>query len=160
MATEAQRAGNRLEDKVQEALKQIESLNDARMYRYPDKKAGGRGAYATSAPADYGLLIEGHHHRIECKVSVKHGSFVDCFKAAIRHHQMAAAKKQIRAGGTYWFLFASELNYTLELWNAKDLMEAYYTPRLKIKLDWAADVRGYTKQDVKHILAYLNRRVL
>jgi len=159
MRNQAQAAGNRLEDKTQEALKEIESLCDARMYRYPDKKAAGVRGFAQKAPADYGLLIAGHHHRIECKASVKHGSLVDCLKTSVKDHQMTAAKKQIRAGGSYWILFASELTYSLELWNAKDLMKAYYTPRVKPNIRYAADVRKYTKQNVKEILAYLNRRV-
>lgn len=140
------RGWKQLENSVWAELKELVSFLPALPHRFYDSRSAG--AAMPSQPADFLLILDGAPIFIECKFSEKHGSLRGCFSNNVDNQQIASAKLAIRAGATYYVLFASK-SY-VELWPGQylveqreagkrlDLSERLYFPGVKEAISWLA----------------------
>jgi len=131
---EAAKFSKYFEGKVSDRLKELTLNTCSNSYRYPDARST-RGGFSNKQPSDFFALINDRFMNLEVKTSVVEQDFRKCFKGLIKDHQMTSARKTVRAGGHYFFLFLSKFSDYIEVWDSRDLFEAYSTSRMKLNAE-------------------------
>ncbi len=146
---EAAKLSKYAEGKVSDRLKEIVLNSCSNSYRYPDARST-RGGFSNKQPADFFAIINGRFMNLEVKSSVIEVNFAKCFKGLIKDHQMTSARKTVRAGGHYFFIFLPEFTEYFEVWDSRDLMEPYSTPRMPLKAEPVALISVHKDYNVWH----------
>jgi len=128
---ESARFAKKFEARISKVLKEMTLKTCCNYYRYPDQRST-KGGFANKQPADFFAVINKRFMNLECKTSIVEADFSKVFKGLISDHQMAAARKTNRTGAHYFFLFMSKFSGMIEVWDSRDLVEAYSTPRAKL----------------------------
>ena len=109
-----QALGYWFEDKVRDALKEIQQAKPATFHRFTDSKAAK--TIVAAQPGDHMLLIPDKAVLIEEKASTKHESVRSCL-TMIDTLQIAFHRKWHRAGHPSIVIFYSDLTDRIELWD-------------------------------------------
>ncbi len=130
--------GKWFEDKVQDALKQIQSKHTAMFHRFPDTRAARN--ILPAQPGDHMLIMNGMAILIEEKCSDVHASLRNGFSALFPKEEAAQHRKWHRAGMPSWILFCNYSNKQVELWQGYRLATLRATG-LRIPKDFRPTVR-------------------
>lgn len=103
------------EGAVETLLKGMVKTHPALYQRFYDTKSAGN--FLPKQPADFGVLYAGQWSFLEAKHSTKSKSLRGCFSSAVSSDQLASARLAERAGGPYFFLFASSVTRQYEVWS-------------------------------------------
>lgn len=127
--------GKRFEKKLSDAFKPLVKKHPITLERIMDSAAAGNIIRASEA--DFRLMIKSkstfrpYHFLIECKASVNHEVFNTGFRSLIKKGQLPLMRIASRAGSGCLYLFESLITNEVEVWDARQLYEAYYQKRVK-----------------------------
>jgi hypothetical protein len=106
--------GHWFEEKVKAALVEICAEGGGVWHRFKDTRAAAQ--IVGNAPADFMLLHRGRPYLIECKASLKEGSFTSSL-SHLADHQAASLVQWWKAGGYPWLLFYCDYDGSVEIWD-------------------------------------------
>ena len=116
--------GTRFQDDTQDALKALRKTGLLRFIRLYDTKSA-RMKYLPPQAGDFIVSARSRGHLLECKASEVHASLAECVSSHVQPHQAAEARLWARSGNPSWFLFYSQPEQKLEVWEGLRIGEAY-----------------------------------
>lgn len=130
--------GKKAEGYVQEALKVVEAKSKFTFVRLYDSKSAGLGTGGNvipPQPADYIVLFDGICFLLEVKSSERHTSLAQAtLRETFSAEQMLGVRLWERAGGGAVCAFYSLKSELFEIWDSRDIREAYNAPPRSRKL--------------------------
>jgi hypothetical protein len=131
--------GKKFEKLVHEAFRHLPAEHPILWERVVDSHDAGN--LIRKADCDFKLTILGETAGqpfvffIECKASINHNSFTDggALRRLIKSDQVAKMRLAMRAGVTGLFLFHAVMTDTVEVWNAREVCEAWALKRTKFE---------------------------
>lgn len=130
--------GKKAEGYVQDALKVAEARSKFTFVRLYDSKSAGLGKGGNiipPQPADYIVLFDGVSFLLEVKSSERHHSLAQAtLRDTFSAEQMLGVRLWERAGGGAVCAFYSLVTNLFEIWDSRDIREAYNAPARSRKL--------------------------
>lgn len=157
--------GTAAQDKIQAALKIMESRSMSTFIRLYDSKSAGFGSGGNiipENPSDFIVSYRGRTAIIEVKSSVTHRSLKDCtLRSLFRSCQMLGAYLWTRAGNQSWTAFYSVESGYFEFWPTMKVREYYLAePRHRKLQGEPAAVCGDSEEDLAYTISTLIAGVL
>lgn len=100
---------------ISDALKEAQRTGPLMFERITDSAIAGN--LIGKQPADFYVLSRGHFFYLEAKFSEVSSSLRSVFSGAVKAHQLAAARKSQRAGGSYFIFYYSSVTKVHEVWD-------------------------------------------
>lgn len=91
-------------------------------YPFPDSRSS-RGT-VSAQPGEYMLLLAGGAVLLELKASAKHKTFRSCMSSMVRDSQYGWHKKWHLSGSLSLFLFYSDSEQKVEVWDGRTIVQA------------------------------------
>jgi len=114
--------GKWFEDQCSYIFKKMCSKRGRMFYSFPDSRSS-RGLIPAQ-PGEYMLLIGFGAGLIELKASLKHKSFRSCMSSMVRDSQYGWHKRWHLSNNPSVFVFYSEKENIIELWDGRDIVHA------------------------------------
>ena len=122
MGRESAEIGKWFEDKIQAALKEIQSKRNAMCHRYPDTRAARNPLPAQ--PGDFLLTIDSKAILIEAKCSSVHSCLRSGFSDLWPKGEVAFHRLWHRSGHPSWVMFCDYTTERVDIWYGRDIATA------------------------------------
>lgn len=134
-----QEVGKGFEEQFRLFLKHICSTVPAVMHRFYDTHSAG--SIMPTQPGDFQLVYRRHLHLFELKSSEKHQSLASGLSSLVDLDQMALMNFWHRGGAVTHYLFLSQQDGAVELWDGGLVCQTKLSPRARLKKDGEGVIR-------------------